>query len=191
MVFVRELSKQESEEMDEALRRWRDAVEVRRVRAVRLSSRRWPVPRIAEALDVTRTSVRRWIRLYEAEGLGGLKTKPRPGRPAKVDDQYRRLLVQVVETPPRRLGYSFNRWTLAHLGLYMDKQTAITVCPSHLRRILKDLGYVYKRPRHDLSHKRDPETYRLKKAELDDLKGGLSGPRPPTICSLWTSRRCI
>jgi transposase len=185
------LSKEESKEMDEALRRWRDAVEVRRVRAVRLSSRRWPVPRIAEALDVTRTSVRRWIRLYEAEGLEGLKTKPRPGRPAKVDDEYRHLLVEVVETPPRQLGYSFNRWTLAHLGLYMDKETAISVCPSHLRRILKELGYVYKRPRHDLSHKRDPEIYRLKKAELDDLKKGLSSPKPPTTCSLWTSRRCI
>jgi transposase len=177
--------------MDEALRRWRDAVEVRRVRAVRFSSRDWPVPRIAEALDVTRTSVRRWIRLYEAEGLEGLKTKPRPGRPAKVDDEYRRLLVQVVETPPRQLGYSFNRWTLAHLGLYMDKETGVTVCPSRLRRILKELGYVYKRPRHHLSHRRDPELYSLKKAELDDLKKGLWRPKPPMPCSLSTSRRCI
>ena len=122
MLFVRELSEQDSEQMDEALRRWRDAAEVRRVRAVRLSSRGWPVPRIAEALDVTRTSVRRWIHLYEAEGLEGLRTKPRPGRPAKVDQQYRRLLVQVVETPPRELGYSFNRWMLAHLGLALHGQ---------------------------------------------------------------------
>lgn len=190
MVYVRDLSEEESREMDEALRRWRDAVEVRRVRAVRLSSRCWPVPRIAEALDVTRTSVRRWIRLYEAEGLEGLKTTPRPGRPAKVDDEYKRLLVQVVETPPRRLGYSFNRWTLAHLGLYMDRDTGVTVSPSHLRKILRELGYVYKRPRHDLSHKRDPELYRLKKAELDDLKKGLSSPKPRMNCSSSTSRRC-
>jgi transposase len=191
VVFVRELSEQESEQIEEALRHWRDAVEVRRVRAVRLSSKCWPVPRIAEALDVTRTSVRRWIRLYEGEGLEGLKTKPRPGRPAKVDDEYRRLLVQVVQTPPRELGYSFNRWTLAHLGLYMDRETGVTVCPSRLRRILKELGYVYKRPRHDLSHRRDPQLYRLKKAELDDLKKGLSSPTPATTCSLWTSRKCI
>lgn len=190
MVYVRELSEKKSEQMDEALRHWRDAVEVRRVRAVRLSSKRWTVPSIAEALDVTRTSVRRWIRLYESEGLEGLKTKPRPGRPAKVDDEYRRLLVQVVQTPPRQLGYSFNRWTLAHLGLYMDRETGITVSPSHLRKILKGLGYVYKRPRHDLSHKRDPQLYRLKKAELDDLKKGLSSPRAPMNCSSWTSRRC-
>jgi transposase len=176
--------------MDEALRRWRDAVEVRRVRAVRLSSRRWSVPRIAEALDVTRTSIRRWIHLYETEGLEGLKTKPRPGRPAKVDDEYRRLLVQIVETPPRQLGYSFNRWTLAHLGLYMDRETAVAVSPSHLRQILRQLGYVYKRPRHDLSHKRDPELYRLKKAELGDLKKGLSSREPRTNYSLSMSQRC-
>ena len=130
------------------------------------------MPRIAEALGVTRWSVRRWIDLYEAEGMEGLKTKPRAGRPAKVDADYRRLLQQVVEGPPRQLGYSFNRWTLMHLGLHMDRETAITVCPSHLRRILKELGHVYKGPRHDLSHKRDPDPYWLRKAELEDPRKG-------------------
>jgi len=118
----------------------------------------WTVPRIAEALDCTRWSVRHWIDLYEAEGLKGLKTKPRSGRPPKttgqapkVDDHYREVLRATIETPPRELGLAFNRWTLPRLGIYMDKKTGVTVSVGHMSRLLKELGYVYKRARHDTS----------------------------------------
>ncbi len=89
---------------------------------MRLCGKRWTVPRIAEALDCTRCSVRRWIDLYEAEGLEGLKTKHRSGRPPKVDEDYRQVLAATVETPPRELRLPFNRWTLPRLGIYMDKE---------------------------------------------------------------------
>lgn len=175
MKFVRALSDEERVELLQALKEWDDPSEVRRVRAVRLSSKGWTVPKIAEALDCTRWSVRHWIDLYEAEGLKGLKTKPRSGRPAKVDERYRQVLAATVESPPRQLGLPFNRWTLPRLGIYMDKKTGVTVSAGHMSRLLKALGYVYKRPRHDLSHKRDQKLYDLAKGELDELKKGLSG----------------
>jgi len=156
MRFVRSLSDEETGALCRALKDWRDPAEVRRVRAVRLSDKGWTVPRIAEALDCTRWSVRHWIDLYEAEGLKGLKTKPRSGRPPKttgqapkVDDHYREVLRATIETPPRELGLAFNRWTLPRLGIYMDKKTGVTVSVGHMSRLLKELGYVYKRARHD------------------------------------------
>ncbi len=178
MKFVRKLSETQKKELKAALRGWSDAAEVRRVRAVHLSAKGWTVPVIAEALDATQWSVRRWIHLYEAQGLAGLKTSPRPGRPAKVDEQYMDLLRQTVESPPRELGQPFNTWTLPHLGIYMDKKTGVTVSSVHMSRLLKRLGYVYKRPRHDLSHRRDEKLYAAKKAELEELKKGLLTWRP-------------
>jgi len=191
MKFVRELSHKEAEELAQALVSWDDAAEVRRARAVRLSSKGWTVPRIAEALDACRWSVRHWIELYEAEGLEGLKTKPRSGRPAKVHEHYMKVLKQTIETPPRRLGYPFNGWTLPHLGIYMDKRTGVTVSSRHLGRLLKGLGYVYKRPRHDLSHRREPKLYELKRQELEELKKGLSSRRGSSSWYLSTSAKCI
>jgi transposase len=163
MKFVGELSQLQEAELVDALRGWDDVSEVRRVRTVRLSGKGWGVPRIAEALDCTRWSVRRWIDLYEAEGLEGLRTKPRSGRPPKVDDHYRQALKSTIRTPPRELGLAFNRWTLPRLGIYMDKKTGVTVSAGHMSRLLKELGYVYRRPRHDLSHRRDQKLYELKK----------------------------
>lgn len=174
MRFVRALSDEETDALCQALKEWHDPAEVRRARAVRLSGKGWTVPRIAEALDACRWSVRHWIDLYEAKGLEGLKTRYRSGRPPKVDQHYRQVLRATIETPPRQMGLPFNRWTLPRLGIYMDKKTGVTVSVGHMSRLLKGLGYVYKRARHDLSHKRDQDLYEVKKAELEDLKKGLS-----------------
>ena len=174
MRYVGELSDEEQAGLQKALREWKSPSEVRRVRALRLSHKRWTVPQIAEALDSTRWSVRHWIDLYEAEGLEGLRTKPRSGRPPKVDEHYRRILRTTLETPPRMVGLPFNRWTLPRLGIYMDKKTGVTVSSGHMSRLLKGLGYVYKRARHDLSHKRDEALYELRKEELEEIKKGLS-----------------
>jgi transposase len=174
MRYVRELTDEEQVDLERALKQWKSPSEVRRVRALRLSHKRWTVPQIAEALDCTHWSVWHWIDLYEAEGLEGLRTKPRSGRPAKVDEHYRQVLRTTLETPPRELGLPFNRWTLPRLGIYMDKKTGVTVSCGHMSRLLKKLGYVYKRARHGLSHKRDEGLYELRKEELEELKKGLS-----------------
>lgn len=68
-----------------ALRQWGYPRALRRSRAKRLSSRGQPVDKIAEALECTADSVRRWIGHYETEGLERLMIRYRSGRPPKVD----------------------------------------------------------------------------------------------------------
>lgn len=173
MKFVHQLSEQEKQEVVEALNRWKRPKEVRRVRAIRLSSERWAVIDIAKALDVTARTVRDWINRYEEDGLEGLRTAPRSGRPPKADESYRKLLEEVVETPPRQMGYRFNCWTLERLGRHMEKETAVSLNYRYLSEVLESMGFVYKRPRHDLTHKRDQKLYREKKWQLEELKKGL------------------
>ena len=174
MKFVNELSGRQRRELKDALENWDDPREVRRARAIWMSSQGWAVPHIAQALDVRRRTVRVWIDKYEDEELEGITTKPRSGRPPKADEDYRERLEEVVETPPRDLGYAFNTWTREHLALHMEKETGIEISPRHMGRLLDKLGFVYKRARHGLSHRRDPEEYEQKKSELSSLKKGLS-----------------
>lgn len=190
MKFVRALSQEEEEALALALRRWGDPAALRRARALRLSRRGWKVPQIARALECTPDSVRRWIAHYEAEGLERLKTQHRSGRPPKVDGEYLRVLDRTLQTPPRELGLPFNCWTLPRLGIYMDKKTGVAVSSGHMSRLLRGLGYVYKRARHDLSHKRDQGLYEIAKKELTTLKRGLSGGKETSNCSSWTNRKC-
>ena len=65
----------------------------------------------------------RFIRRYEREGLSGLRTKPRSGRPHRATDEYIARLLEAVETPPRCLGLPFSNWTTVHLAQYLTTQT--------------------------------------------------------------------
>jgi transposase len=190
MRFVKALSQEEEDALALALRQWGDPAALRRARAVRLSSRGWKVPKIAEALECNTDSVRRWIDHDEAEGLERLKTRHRSGRPPKVDGDYLRVLDRTLQTPPRELGLGFNCWTLPRLGIYMDKKTGVAVSSGHMSRLLRGLGYVYKRARHDLSHKRDQGLYEIAKKELTTLKKGLSRRKETSNCCSWTNRKC-
>ncbi len=180
MIYVHELSESERHNVVEALEHWDDAAEVRRVRAIRLSDKGWNVPDIAEALDVSRKSVRNWINWYEEGGLEALRTDDRPGRPPRVDQHYRDLLAETVETPPRDMGYQFSRWTRKRLAKHMEEKTGISITPRYVSELLHQMEYVYKRPKHDLSHKRDEESYEKKKEELEELKKGPSARHPTT-----------
>lgn len=177
MKYVHELSEAEQKRIENALRRWKKAKEVRRVRAIRLSGKGWSVPDIAEALDMTPVTIRKWIDWYEEDGLEGLRTAPRSGRPPKADEDYRKLLAQVVQTPPREMGYPFNRWTLEHLARHMEQQTGVSLNHRYLSELLHKMGFTYKRPRHDLSHRRDSELYERKKKELETLKKRAMSPQ--------------
>lgn len=172
MKYVHDLSDEEASELKDALETWSDPDEVRRARAIRWSDRGWTVPEIAQALEVCRRSVRNWVDRYEEKGLEGLRTGERTGRPPKADEHYREALAELVRTPPREMGYPFNRWTLRRMAAHMERETGVSISPGHLRVILDEMGFVYKRPRHDLSEKRDEELYREKKGQLEELKKG-------------------
>ena len=44
------------------------------------------VPEVARIVREVETTVLRWLKRYQAEGVEGLKDAPRPGRPATVPD---------------------------------------------------------------------------------------------------------
>ena len=52
-----------------------------RARIVLLAADGVPLEQIARQIGVDRNVVRRWVDRYRAEGLAGLRDRPRPGRP--------------------------------------------------------------------------------------------------------------
>ena len=63
-----------------------------RAQMILLSAHHRTVPEIARLFDVSRATVRFWIRQFEAEGPAGLYDEPRSGRPRKVTPQGEALL---------------------------------------------------------------------------------------------------
>lgn len=188
-VFVRTLTADERKALSRLVRRERDARIVRRAQMIRLSAEGITVPKISALWDVNDQTVRRTIQRFEAEGLAGLRDKPRKGRPAKKTDRYVALLKEAVQRSPRDMGYPFSSWTLERLREHLVLQTGIQLHPNSLSRIMAENDIVYRRPKHSMDHLRDPEEYDEKKAILDFLKKGRFTPQPASSCSTSMSVR--
>jgi transposase len=188
-IFVRALTAAEQKALSELIRRENDARVVRRAQMVRLSATGMTTPQIAAMWDVNDQTVRRTLRRFEAEGIEGLRDKPRKGRPAKKTERYIALLREAVQTSPRELGYPFSSWTLERLREHLALQTGIRLHPNSLSRIMAENDIVYRRPKHSMEHLRDPAEYNEKQAILDFLKRGRFVPQPASTCSTSMSVR--
>jgi transposase len=81
--FVRALVSGEVRALQEHYRTTHEADERSRCQMVLLSARGKTVPEIADLTLFDADTVLYWLDRYEADGLAGLATKPRSGRPPK------------------------------------------------------------------------------------------------------------
>jgi len=120
--------------------------------------------------------VRAWRDRFVAEGRAGLADRPRPGRPAKLDVAARALLERVVDQSPLDHGYPVTNWTVADLADLLGRHGWV-VSPATVYRTLHAIGYRYRRPRHDLTHRQDAEAVASAQHALAELqkRGRLPG----------------
>ena len=67
--------------------------------------------RIAADLGVTADTVRKWRGRFARHGLGGLKDRPRPGRPRRISELTRAAVVALACQLPAATGVPLSRWT--------------------------------------------------------------------------------
>jgi transposase len=186
---VRRLTAGERKELTRLIRAGLDARVVRRAQMVRLSSQGKSAAEIAAFWAVSGPGVRKILNRFNREGIPGLSDRPRQGRPRKADGRYVALLKKAVSMNPRDVGYSFSCWTLGRLREHLARTTRIVLSVPHLSRLLAEHGIVYRRPKHGMTHLRDPREYDEKKAFLEFVKKRHRAQGPPSTCSTSTSVR--
>lgn len=169
-VFVRSLRKAAARKIDALFRRSPDVRVRRRANMIRLSALGYGASEIARIENVSLQTVLTWIRRFEAGGPSALEDRPRAGRPARADGAYLAAMEKAVLTDPRDLGYPFSTWSLSRLAVHLGRKTGVMISPGHLSRLLKSRQMVFRRPKHDLSHKRSQPEYDLKREILAFLK---------------------
>jgi transposase len=186
-VFFRKLKKAERSELSRLLHSREDGRVVRRAQMILQSSQGIKVPAIASTWDTTIQTVLKTIHRFNADGLVGLADKPRSGRPTKATDQYVEVLKEAVQKSPRDLGYPFSSWTLERLREHVGHQTGVLLNPRYLSSLMGKHGIVYRRPKHLMTHLRDPQEYDEKKAILEFLKKTRSRRKPSSNCCTSTN----
>ncbi len=155
--------------------------------------RKWLNPRVRERLEMVKAAdlghdlktiaawsgrtprtARRWLGLFAEGGIEALADASRSGRPPRADKAYLRALEEAAQSKPRELGLGFDVWTSRRLGAYLAERTGVDIAPGWLRALLARRRFACGRPKHTLSHLRDPEEVAACEARLGEVgeKGG-------------------
>jgi transposase len=178
------LTDEEINEIERAIKHDPRAEVVRRATAIRLFHQGYSAVEIAEMVSASRASVQNWHQRWREGGIEGLANKPIPGRKPKANTTYRETLDRVLDTDPHELGYAFSIWTIQRLSQHLEQETGIALSVGRLATWMERWDYVYRQPKHDLTHKQDADVRQQVQQWLDELK---KQPKTePVGSSLWT-----
>lgn len=102
---------------------------------------------VSHYLGQARRTVQYWVDRFRADGLAGLRERPRSGRPAQLSRQQRAAIGRDLRRSPRDLGYEQNGWDgrllSHHLALRYGVQLQVRQC----QRLFHELGFRLRKPR--------------------------------------------
>ena len=160
-----------------------------RAAALLLVAEGLPLVRAARLLGTSPYRIRVWRDRFLARGRDGLADQPRAGRPPKLDAPARALLADALERGPEAFGVPVTAWSVRDLRDLLARR-GVAVCAATVHRALGAMGYRYRRPRHDLTHRQDAEAVAAAGRVLGWLKRGAPEAVEGFDWSTWTSARC-
>ena len=155
MIFVRQPTDDEDEELRRMTRQAVGRVS-QRAQMVLMSTQRRTVPEIARIFELSRATVRYWLRQFGAEGPAGLYDEHRSGRPPKVSREVTDAMMDMVRHDPQWEGYLATFWTVAMLVVALANRVGVLLSASTVRSRLQQLGLRWGRPRLAMPDKVDP-----------------------------------
>jgi transposase len=121
-------------------------LEQRRVEAIRLLEKGVGPVEVARKVGVERRSVRRWKATYRELGREGLKAKPAPGRPPRLDGKRKQRLESYLLRGASAAGFPTELWTCPRVAQLIRRKFKIQYHVDHIGRLLRSMGWSPQRP---------------------------------------------
>lgn len=161
----------------------------RRAHALLLLAEGHSVSAVARLFETAPHRVRVWRVRFLAGGRRGLADEPRSGRPPKLDAAALVFLEEALEADPHAYGLPVTIWSIRDLRDVLAHRLDVRVCTATVHRAVQRLGYRYRRPRHDLTHRQDQEAVAAAADVLTWLRKKAVTPPVNCVWSTSTSAR--
>jgi transposase len=163
------------------VRRDFDAMERRRKRAAQLFRQGKTQADVVRELEVSRQSVSRWHADWEAGGAKALQGAGRAGRLPRLDAADLRRVERQLEKGPLANGYATDMWTLARVAEVIEAETGVVFHPSHVWRILGQMGWSRQRPARRAIERDDEAIANWVKDDWPRVKKTPGAEAPPSV----------
>ena len=121
--------------------RCRDARAARRMLALALVLEGSSREEAARAAGMDRQTLRDWVHRYNAEGLAGLRDRPRSGRKPRLTAEQEAELVTAVERGPDPDRDGVVRWRRVDLQALIEARFAVRLHERSVGKVLRRLGF--------------------------------------------------
>lgn len=147
-------SGRDRQRLSKALTQMTEARVFRRVQAVLLIAEGRSFVEVAQITRLGLRSVYRLVNRYlQSHQVECLWDQPRLGRPLDAPNLTEAQILRELQRSPLKLGYRANSWTVETLAQRLKERYRCEIKPWTLRRRLKQMNLVYKRPRYFFSEK--------------------------------------
>src|SRR5262249_14956404 len=137
--------------LEQQLRDTPDVGLYRRTLAILEAAGGRPIAEIARRLRTSRVSVYRWVECYRQARDPMALTGQRGGNPPSLwTEELQAALVASFPRRPEEFGYQAVEWTVPLLREHLERWCPEGLSDTTVRRQMRDLGYVWKRPRYVL-----------------------------------------
>lgn len=109
-----------------------------------------PLRKAAEEFGCTHGKVDFWKKRFEEQGVHGLQTKSKPGRPKKISEEEETIIKQTVKKKNMTRG-----WRTIHVRELIAKTTDVEYSVRHTIRILQRWGLARITPRMRYAHSKE------------------------------------
>ena len=151
---------------------------------------------VARLLHTSAYRVHVWRERFRSAGREGLADRSRGGRPPKLTAEDRAFVEEALDRGPQAYGLPLFVWALRDLQSLLQRERGVTVSVVTVHRVVHDLGFRSRRPRHDLTHRQDLAAVAAAQQGLTWLqKKRLLSPSDPllsaSIWSTWTNAKSM
>jgi transposase len=116
----------------------------------------------AESCGMDRQTLRDWVHRYNAQGLGGLYDRKRPGPRPKLTAEQTAELARLVEAGPDPARHGVVRWRRVDLQAELERRFGVVLHERSVGKVLTKLGYrrLSVRPRHPETDEEAQEAFK-------------------------------
>jgi len=124
----------------------------------------YPVQEVAQFLGVSRRSVWRWGKQFQARGVEGLRDQPKGHNPSKLQEKQKHQIARWLERGKDAEGRPIH-WTLEKLQLAIADHFGIEISIMPLWLHLQRMGFrqLVPRPHHASANPREQERFKKKR----------------------------